>query len=79
MNHKGLPYFVFSDTTKKLFSLLELNPKERWSLVSSDNNQEVVLTSYNELKRRWSFVSSDQPRSKSCFLQWTQKWLVFWV
>ena len=44
-----------------------MKPKERWSLVSSDNNQEVIPTSCNEPKRCWSFVSSDQPRSKSCF------------
>jgi len=37
-------------TTKKLFPLLAMNPKERWSLVSSDNNQEVILTSCNEPK-----------------------------
>ncbi|KAH1188216.1 hypothetical protein GmHk_U059825 [Glycine max] len=27
-----------------------MNPKERWSLVSSNNNQEVVPTSCNEPK-----------------------------
>ena len=63
-------------TTKKLFPLLAMNPKGHWSLVSSDNNQEVIHTSCNEPKRRWSIVSSDQPRSKSCFLQWTQGTLV---
>jgi len=44
-------------TTKKLFPLLAMNPKEHWSLVSNDNNQEVIPTSCNEPKRRWSFVS----------------------
>jgi len=63
-------------TTKKLCPLLAMNPKERWSLVSSDNNQEFVPTSCNKHKRRWYFVSSDQPRSKFYFLQWTQVTLV---